>query len=119
MITTTAASVKAADFGKEANYVKVAGDCTALDYTPEADGRVKFIEIASNEEVVWSANGTDKLTGLIMKEGTKMNLKKSNTLNVATAFLKGEIYQGGALTIDSFTGYLGGAPTDQANVIKY
>ena len=119
MITTTAASVKAADFGKEANYVKVAGDCTALDFTPEADGRVKFIEIASNEEVVWSANGTDKLTGLIMKEGTKMNLKKSNTLNVATAFLKGIIYQGGALTIDSFTGYLGGAPTDKDNVLKY
>lgn len=119
MITTTAASVKAADFGKEANYVKVAGDCTALDFTPQAGDRVKFIEIASNEEVVWSANGTDKLPGLIMKEGTKMNLKKSNTLNVATAFLKGEIYQGGALTIDSFTGYLGGAPTDQANVIKY
>lgn len=119
MITTTAASVKAADFGKEANYVKVAGDCTALDFTPKADDRVKFIEIASNEEVVWSANGTVKLPGLIMKEGTKMNLKKSNTLNVATAFLKGEIYQGGALTIDSFTGYLGGAPTDQANVIKY
>ena len=119
MITTTAASVKAADFGKEANYVKVAGDCTALDFTPEADGRVKFIEIASNEEVVWSANGTDELAGLIMKAGTKMNLKKSNTLNIATAFLKGTIYQGGALDIDNFAGYLGGAPTDEENVLKY
>ena len=119
MITTTAASVKGADFGKEANYVKVAGDCTALDFTPEADGRVKFIEIASNEEVVWSANGTDELAGLIMKAGTKMNLKKSNTLNIATAFLKGTIYQGGALDIDNFAGYLGGAPTDEENVLKY
>lgn len=120
MITTTAASVKADDFGKEANYVKIAGDCTALDFTPNDAGRVKFIEIASTKEVVWSANAEGgALTGLIMETGTKMNLKKDNTLKVTTAFLKGTIYQGGALTISSYRGYLGGAATDQRNIVKY
>lgn len=121
MITTNAASVKEADFGVEANYVKIAGDCTALEFKPTTDSRVKYIEIASNKEVVWSVDGKDAaaLTGLIMKEGTKMNLKKSNTLEVSTAFLKGTIYQGGDLKITSFAGYLGGKDADKANIIKY
>lgn len=119
MITTTAASVKAEDFGKEANYVKIAGDCTALEFTPTTAGRVQYIEIASNQEVVWTADATQALKGLIMEAGTKMNLKKSNKLSVTTAFLKGTIYQGGDLTITGYVGYLGGAATDNANVIKY
>ncbi len=120
MITTTDASVTAEKIGVEANYVKITGDCTACYLTSAASARLKYVEIASNKEVVWTTETATAFDGLIVPAGSKLNIKKDNSVTVNNAtFLKGTIYQGGAFTPTSFTGYLGGVATDSNNVIKY
>lgn len=120
MITTTAASVTAKEIGVEANYVKITGDCTECYLTSAASARLLYVEIASNKEVVWTTETAAAFDGLIVPVGSKLNIKKVNSLTAKKAtFLKGTIYQGGAFTPTNFVGYLGGATTDTNNVIKY
>ena len=124
MIETTAATVTEEEIGKEANYVKVAGACTTLDFTRTAtvNTRVLFIEIASSEEVVWN---TEKslIRGLIVPAGKKLYIKKDNAVELSEAvYLKGKIYKGGEFTPKSFISYFGNAAdatTDIENVIKW
>lgn len=116
-ITTTAANVTKNNVGVEANYVVIAGDCTTLS-TQAFPSRVAYIEINSNKEVEWTSY--DKaLTGLIVNEGCKLYLPKSNTASAVNAYVKGRIYRGGSLTITNYVSYFGGAATDVANVLTY
>lgn len=125
MIETTSATVTAEEIGKEANYVKVAGDCTLLDFTRDAkvNTRVLYIEIASDEEVVWN---TEKSTirGLVVPAGKKLYIKKDNAVEISgkgATYLKGKIYKGGDFIPNSFVSYFGEAAdeTDSSNVIKW
>lgn len=120
MITTTAAAVATADLGVEANYVKLAGDCTSFNYSrTSATARLQYVEIASNKEVVWTSASTASMKGVIVPAGKKLNIKKDNTVISAATFVKGTIYQGGAYTPGAFVTYLGGVATDAANIITY
>ena len=120
MITTTAAAVAAEDLGVEANYVKLAGDCTSFTYSQtSATARLQYVEIASSKEVVWTSASTASMKGVIVPAGKKLNIKKDNTVISAATFVKGTIYQGGAYTPGAFVTYLGGAATDAANIITY
>ena len=120
MITTTAAAVAAADLGVEANYVKLAGDCTSFTYSQtSATARLQYVEIASSKEVVWTSASTQSMKGVIVPAGKKLNIKKDNTVISAATFVKGTIYQGGAYTPGAFVTYLGGVATDAANIITY
>lgn len=116
-ITTTAANVTKNNVGVEANYVVIAGDCTTLS-TQNFPGRVAYIEINSNKEVEWTSYNKS-LTGLIVNEGCKLYLPKSNTASADNAYVKGRIYRGGSLTISNYVSYFGGAATDKANVLTY
>ncbi|MGN0052444.1 MAG: hypothetical protein ACI378_00090 [Bacteroides sp.] len=120
MITTTAAAVAAEDLGEEANYVKLAGDCTSFTYSQtSATARLQYVEIASSKEVVWTSASTENMKGVIVPEGKKLNIKKSNTVKSAATFVKGTIYQGGAYTPGVFVTYFGGENADAANIITY
>lgn len=120
MITTTAAAVTADDLGEEANYVKLAGDCTSFTYSQtSATARLQYVEIASSKEVVWTSASTENMKGVIVPAGKKLNIKKSNTVKSAATFVKGTIYQGGAYTPGVFVTYFGGENADAANIITY
>lgn len=121
LITTNAATVTAEEIGKEANYVKVAGECTALNFTRTAteNTRVLYVEIASDNEVIWTTPNTI-IRGLIVPAGKKLYVKKTNKVDVSqAAYVKGSIYKGGTMTIPSFVTYFGGEGTDVANVKEY
>ena len=121
LITTNAATVTAEEIGKEANYVKVAGECTALNFTRTAteNTRVLYVEIASDNEVIWTTPNTI-IRGLIVPAGKKLYVKKTNKVDVSqAAYVKGSIYKGGTMTIPSFVTYFGGEATDVANVKEY
>ena len=121
LITTTAETVTADEIGKEANYVKVAGNCTALNFTRTAteNTRVLYVEIASDNEVIWTTPNTI-IRGLIVPAGKKLYVKKTNKVDVSqAAYVKGSIYKGGTMTIPSFVTYFGGEGTDVANVKEY
>ena len=121
LITTNAATVTAEEIGKEANYVKVAGNCTALNFTRTAteNTRVLYVEIASENEVIWTTPKTI-IRGLIVPAGKKLYVKKTNKVDVSqAAYVKGSIYKGGTMTIHSFVTYFGGEATDVANVKEY
>lgn len=123
MITTNAATVTAEEIGVEANYVKIAGNCTSLDFTrtKEENGRVLFIEIASNKEVIWTTEGTN-IAGLKVNENCKLYIKKGNSVSVKQAsYVKGKIYKGGEFDTASFVSYFGDSEdeADASNVIKW
>ena len=125
MIETTSATVTAEEIGKEANYVKIAGACTLLDFTrdSEVNTRVLYIEIASDEEVVWNTEYST-VRGLVVPAGKKLYIKKDNEVKISTqgaVYLKGKIYKGGAFTPNSFVSYFGtdADSADSSNVIKW
>ena len=116
-ITTTAEAVTKANVGVEANYVVVSGDCTKLN-TNEFPGRVLYLEIASNKEVEWTTS-TTTLTGLIVNEGCKLYLPKTNKATASKALVNGRIYRGGSLTIGGYVSYLGGDAADASNILTF
>lgn len=121
LITTTAETVTADEIGKEANYVKVAGNCTALNFTRNAkeNTRVLYVEIASENEVIWTTDNTI-IRGLVVPAGKKLYVKKTNKVETSMgAYVKGTIYKGGIVTIPSFVTYFGGVAADYANVKEY
>ena len=123
LLTTTDATVTAEEIGVEANYVKVAGECTALNFTRTAteNTRVLFIEIASKKEVEWTTEGSI-IRGLKVDEGKKLYIKKDNKVEISEGtYLKGKIYKGGDFTPKSFVTYFGTAEDekDSENVIKW
>ena len=123
LLTTTAATVTADEIGVEANYVKVAGECTALNFTRTAteNTRVLFIEIASNKEVEWTTEGSI-IRGLKVPAGKKLYIKKDNKVEISEGtYLKGKIYKGGDFTPKSFVTYFGvnADLADSENVIKW
>jgi len=111
-VITTAAKVDKDKVGDFANYVVIAGDCTECTYAGDAN---KYIEVQSNKRVVFNTNITIK--GLVIDEGYSINIPKGKTLTATTTYLKGRIYNAGTLTTTDYDGYLGGAATDNANVI--
>ena len=118
-VITTATNVTSREVGEFANYVVITGDCTECSYAGTAD---KYIEVQSNERVVFTASRkTTTVKGLIIDEGYSINIPKGYTITATTAYLKGRIYNAGTFKASagtiSYVGYLGGATTDNTNVI--
>lgn len=94
----------------------------------EMEKEVKFIEVAGTDEVVITTKGsnpvftgtTRRLSGFIMKEGTKANIKEGNALYTTAAYIQGTLYNGGTFDYNSdLTTYLGGRPADANNIRVY
>lgn len=103
--------------GEEANYVVVGASNT--DFKVKPIGRLKYVEFNNTAETVWTSDSSIAWEGVVVMNNVKVNIKKSNTVNSSVGYIKGTVYQGGAFNLGSFTGYLGGAAADNANVLKY
>lgn len=122
MIETTSAAVTTEEIGTEANYVKISGDCTAFDMVIESTNRVRFVEINSAKEVVWTSEVQSSIRGLKVNEDCKLYIPKSNSVYAGDTYLKGKIYKGGDFTNGGdFVTYFGEAAdtADSENVIKW
>lgn len=130
-VITNAASVGTKEIGEYANYVVIEGDCTELTYS--SNTAEYYIEVKSNKRVVFRPVDDEgeymstpvivNINGLIIDEGYSINIPSNVTVYTAIAtYLKGKVYNAGTFKKDSqngvtYVGYLGGATTDNANVI--
>ena len=103
--------------GALVNYVIVKNGITTIEAMPAS---IKYVEINEpSTRIEWKGSTTTySYTGLMVL--SELSIQRNTTVNVTgSTYLEADLYNGGAFTSASYTGYYGGTDTSATRIITW